>query len=61
MPLTTAATIAAFNPLPSNVQYLYPDTPDYYYRYGDGYLYQVDRGSNLIAALLPLLAEGATE
>ena len=40
------------------MQYLYPDTPDYYYRYGDGYLYQVDRGSNLIAALLPLLAGG---
>ena len=44
--------------LPQSVSYLYPDTPDYYYRYGDGYLYQVDRGSNLIAALLPLLAGG---
>jgi hypothetical protein len=58
VPVATAATIAAFNPLPQNVQYLYPDTPDYYYRYGDGYLYQVDRSSNLIAALLPLLAGG---
>jgi len=58
VPVTTAATIAAFSPLPTNVQYLYPDTSDYYYRYGDGYLYQVDRGSNLIAALLPLLAGG---
>ena len=34
----------ALSPLPSSCQYLYPDTPDYYYRYGDGYLYQVDRG-----------------
>jgi len=58
VPLATAATYAAFNPLPQQVQYLYPDTPDYYYRYGDGYLYQVDRGSNLIGALLPLLAGG---
>jgi hypothetical protein len=58
VPVTTAATIAAFSPLPQRVQYLYPDTPDYYYRYGDGYLYEVDRSSNLIAALLPLLAGG---
>ena len=58
VPLATAATYAAFNPLPQQVQYLYPDTPDYYYRYGDGNLYQVDRGSNLIAALLPLLGGG---
>ena len=58
VPLTTAATIAALDPLPRNIQYLYPDTPDYYYRYGDGYLYQVDRTSSLISALLPLLGGG---
>jgi hypothetical protein len=58
VPLTTASTLAVLNPLPMSVQYLYPDTPDYYYRYGDGYLYQVDRTSNLIAALLPLLGGG---
>ena len=44
--------------VPQQISYLYPDTPDYYYRYGSGYLYQVDRGTNLIAALLPLLAGG---
>lgn len=54
-PIATVAGIAALSP---NIQYLYPDTPDYYYRYGDGYLYQVDRGDNLIAALIPLLAGG---
>ena len=54
-PITTIAGIAA---VPATIQYLYPDTPDYYYRYGDGYLYQVDRGDNLIAALIPLLAGG---
>jgi hypothetical protein len=58
VPITTAATVLTLSPLPQTVQYLYPDTPDYYYRYGDGYLYQVDRGSNLIAALLPLLMGG---
>jgi hypothetical protein len=53
------ATVASFaSPLPVGIQYLYPDTSDYYYRYGDGYLYQVNRGDNLIAALIPLLAGG---
>lgn len=58
VPLATAATITPFNPLPMSFQYLYPDTDDYYYRYGNGYLYEVDRGTNLIAALLPLLFGG---
>jgi hypothetical protein len=44
--------------LPGSVSYLYPDTSDYYYRYGGGYLYQVDRDTSLIAALLPLLTGG---
>jgi hypothetical protein len=57
-PLARVANFAALAPLPAAVSYLYPETPDYYFRYGDGYLYQVDRGSNLIAALLPLLAGG---
>jgi hypothetical protein len=54
-PVTTVAGLVA---VPTTIQYLYPDTPDYYYRYGDGYLYEVDRGDNLIAALIPLLAGG---
>nr|NUR37840.1 hypothetical protein [Sphingomonas sp.] len=58
VPIATVAGIAALSPVPTTIQYLYPDTPDYYYRYGDGYLYQVDRGDNLIAALIPLLAGG---
>jgi hypothetical protein len=57
-PVSAVSPFFALNPLPSSVSYLYPDTPDYYYQYGGGYLYQVDRGSNLIAALLPLLAGG---
>jgi hypothetical protein len=58
VPVATVAGFTALGALPASVSYLYPDTPDYYYRYGDGYLYQVDRGTNLIAALLPLLAGG---
>lgn len=61
VPLATAASYAGystFNAFPSSVSYLYPDTDDYYYRYGDGYAYRVDRDSNLISLLLPLLAGG---
>ena len=57
-PLSAVTPLMALNPLPGSVSYLYPETPDYYYQYGGGYLYQVDRGSNLISALLPLLAGG---
>jgi hypothetical protein len=57
-PLSAVTPLMALSPLPLGVSYLYPDTPDYYYRYGDGYLYQVDRGTSLISALLPLLAGG---
>jgi hypothetical protein len=58
VPLSTLGGAVPLMALPSNVAYLYPDTPDYYYRYGDGYLYQVDRGSSLVNALLPLLGGG---
>src|SRR4029078_12245295 len=57
-PLSAVTPLMALSPLPMGVSYLYPDTPDYYYRYGDGYLYQVDRGSDLSASLFPLMAGG---
>src|SRR5205814_10297009 len=57
-PLSAVTPYMALAPLPAAVSYLYPDTPDYYYQYGGGYLYQVDRSDSLIAALLPLLAGG---
>ena len=57
-PLNVVSNSVPLMVLPSSVSYLYPDTPDYYYRYGGGYLYQVDRSSSLIAALIPLLAGG---
>jgi hypothetical protein len=58
VPLSTAGTIATLGALPQPIQYLYPETPNYYYQYGNGYVYQVDRGSNLINALIPLLTGG---
>ncbi|MEO5611897.1 MAG: hypothetical protein ABIT68_03910 [Sphingomicrobium sp.] len=44
--------------VPLALQGLYADTPNSYYRYGDGYMYQVNRQNNLIESLLPLLGGG---
>lgn len=44
--------------LPAQFRSLYPDTSNYYYRYDNGYAYRVNRGSNLIESLLPLLGGG---
>jgi hypothetical protein len=44
--------------LPYALSAFYPDTSDYYWRYNDGYMYQVDRSSNLVDALLPLIGGG---
>ena len=55
------STVSAFTPLtvmPRNISYLYPDTDDYFYRYGGGYVYRVDRDNDLIDWVLPLLAGG---
>lgn len=57
-PLSTVSNVATLSALPQPLTYLYPDTDDYYYRYGNGYLYQVDRSDDLIMALLPLIAGG---
>jgi len=57
-PVAQVTQFAGLTALPADMQYLYPATPDYYYQWGDGYLYQVNRGTNLIDALIPLLAGG---
>jgi hypothetical protein len=44
--------------VPASVAYLYADTPDWYYRYGDGYVYRIDRRDDVIDWVLPLLAGG---
>jgi hypothetical protein len=58
VPVTTVSSFAALSPFPAAYSYLYPATPAYYYQYGNGYAYRIDRSSNLIAALIPLLAGG---
>jgi len=57
-PLSTVTNYVPLMALPASINYLYPATPNYYYRYGGGYLYEVDRDTSLIAALIPLLAGG---
>ena len=57
-PLSTVRNSVALQSLPNSVRYLYPDTGAYYYQYGGGYLYEVDRTSSLIDALIPLFAGG---
>jgi hypothetical protein len=59
-PLSAAARVAALNELPARLESLYAPTPDYYYRYGDGYLYQVNRSNDVISSLLPLFGLGYT-
>jgi hypothetical protein len=44
--------------VPPQYRAFYPDSPDYYYRYNNGYVYQVDRDTSLISALIPLLMGG---
>jgi hypothetical protein len=53
-PLSRALRIAALDPLPRSFNNLFFDDDDSYYRYGGGYVYRVDRGDNLIAAMIPL-------
>ena len=57
-PLRNVTQVVTLAAVPSSVAYLYPDTPDYYYRYGDGYMYRIDRRDDVIDWLLPLMAGG---
>lgn len=54
----TVNRISNLMEMPSRLRTVYRDNDDYYYRYGNGYVYQVDRQSSLIAALLPLFGLG---
>src|SRR5260221_1128601 len=57
-PISAVPAYVGLSPLPATLEYLYPPTPDYYYQYGGGYLYQLDRTARLNGALIPLLAVG---
>lgn len=53
-PLVAASRLAALDPLPLSMRSLFLDNDDYYYRYGGGYVYRVDRDRGLINSMLPL-------
>jgi hypothetical protein len=44
--------------VPQQYRAFYPDNSDNYYRFANGYVYEVDRGSGLIENLIPLMANG---
>jgi hypothetical protein len=45
-----------FYNVPYQYRSLYADTPDYYYRYGDGAIYRVNTGSGVVDSIVALLA-----
>jgi len=53
-PLVTATRFGVLEPLPRSFNSLFYDNNDYYYRYGGGYVYRVDRHDDLISGLVPL-------
>jgi hypothetical protein len=59
-PLSVLSDRIALQALPNRLRLAYPDTDDYFYRYGNGYMYRVDRGDQLVSALLPLFGLGLT-
>ena len=53
-PLLAASSFGTLGAVPLSLRGLYGDDDDYYYRYGGGYMYRVDRDNDLIDGLLPL-------
>jgi hypothetical protein len=44
--------------MPQPFQSFYQDTPDDYYRFANGYVYEIDRDTGMIESLVPLMANG---
>jgi hypothetical protein len=44
--------------MPQPFQAFYQDTPDDYYRFANGYVYEVDRDTGMIESMVPLMANG---
>ena len=59
-PLSVLRDRVQLRELPDRLRYVYADTDDYYYRYGNGYAYRINRSDNLISSLLPLFGLGLT-
>ena len=53
-PLISARGLGALGAVPLSVRGLYGDNDDYYYRYGGGYVYRVDRDNDFISSMIPL-------
>ena len=53
-PLLAASRLGALDPLPLSMRSLFLDDDDYYYRWGGGYMYRVDRDDDLISSMIPL-------
>ena len=53
-PLLAASRFGALDPLPLSMRSLFLDDDDYYYRWGGGYMYRVDRDNDLISSMIPL-------
>jgi hypothetical protein len=60
LPVSTLRERMELRELPDRLRYIYRDTDDYYYRYGNGYAYRVNRTNDLVSALLPLFGLGLT-
>jgi hypothetical protein len=52
-----AALLGGYN-VPLGYQGFYPDSPDYAYRYNDGNILRIERESNIVSGLIPLLGGG---
>ena len=59
-PVSVVSQRVAFRDLPDKLRYVYQDTPDHYYRYGDGYVYRINRQNDVVSSLLPLFGLGLT-
>ncbi|HZB69054.1 MAG TPA: hypothetical protein VE403_01700 [Sphingomicrobium sp.] len=44
--------------MPQSFQAFYPDNRDDYYRFANGYVYEVDRDTGMIESMVPLMANG---
>ncbi|QNM82159.1 hypothetical protein H8M03_08990 [Sphingomonas sabuli] len=57
-PISLVRREVAFRDIPTRLRTVYRDTPDYYYKYGNGYVYRVNRSNDLVSSLLPLFGLG---
>ena len=53
-PLIAANRFGVLEPLPLSMRSLFWDDDDYYYRWGGGYMYRVDRDDAVIDSMIPL-------